>query len=199
MLVGHDVPGCDCCVRVYLSLHPLRCLLANSQLYAFPGLPLPAALVIVITLFSTILCKLMKNECSKKKSCFYENAVKCFGNTLWKQASKISSINCGPEDGRVWAGRRSLEIVCSQCVSEMWLSVLILCWAESEETLWPGAVRPWLRARLASLRFWAGSQVSGVNAVVWSLTEDPRSIVARRSNPIAELQAHEISCLKGNR
>lgn len=86
------------------------CLLANSQLYVFPELPLPAALVIVITLFSAILCKLMKNECGKKKSCFYENEVKCFGNTLWKQASKISSISYGPEDGRVsvpeWGGRQ---------------------------------------------------------------------------------------------
>lgn len=139
MLVGHNVPGCDCCVWVYLSPHPLWCLLANSQLYVFPGLPLPAALVIVITLFSAILCKLMKNEHSKKKSCFYENGVKCFGNTLWKQASKISSINYGPEDWRVQGGLgrkgggRSLKIVCSQNVSEMCVYVLILHRAKTEE------------------------------------------------------------------
>ena len=64
----------DCFVQPHLSLHPLRCLLAKSQLYLFPDLLLPAALVIVITLFSGILCKLVKNECNKKKSCFSENS-----------------------------------------------------------------------------------------------------------------------------
>lgn len=51
------------------------CLLAKSQLYLFPDLLLPAALVIVITLFSGILCKLVKNEYNKKKSCVSENEV----------------------------------------------------------------------------------------------------------------------------
>lgn len=59
--------------RPYLCLHPLKCLLAESPLYLFPDLLLAAALVIVITLFSGILWKLMKNECNKEKSCFYEN------------------------------------------------------------------------------------------------------------------------------
>lgn len=53
----------------------------------------------------------MKNECGKKKSCFCENEVKCFGNTLREQASKISSISDGPEDGgvlvREWGGRQT--------------------------------------------------------------------------------------------
>lgn len=56
----------------HLGLHPSQCLLAKSPLYLFPDLLLPAALV-VITLFSGILWKLMKNECNKEKSCFYEN------------------------------------------------------------------------------------------------------------------------------
>lgn len=52
----------------------------------------------------------MKNESSKKKSCFYENEVKCFGNTLWKQASKISSISNGQEDHKILEEVESSEI-----------------------------------------------------------------------------------------
>lgn len=100
---------------------PVADVPAKSQLCLLPELLLPAALVIVITLFSGILCKLMKNECSKEKSCCCENWVKCFGNTLWKQALEIISISCKPMDCELVGEKtlRNLERLCSQNHSYM--------------------------------------------------------------------------------
>lgn len=180
MLVGHNVSDCDCCVWVYLSLHPLWCLLANSQLYAFPGLPLPAALVIVITLFSAILCKLMKNECSKKKSCFYENGVKCFGNTLWKQASKISSINYGPEDWGVWEGwdgggcrQKSGDSLQPDCLRDVCLcsdSTLSKVRRDAEAWGYESIVKHW------TCKYEVLSWISGIRVEPWS-------VIARKWTP----------------
>lgn len=110
-----------------LSLYPLRCLLAKSQLRLFPDLLLPAALVIVITLFSGILCKLMKNECSKKKSCFHENQVSTLETVYESQPQKLFwSAGRGLWNVTGKGDLRNLERCCKQRFSDVSGSSCIL-------------------------------------------------------------------------
>lgn len=151
----------------------------------------------------------MKNECSKKKSCFYENEVKRFGNTLWKQASKISSISYGPEDGRVlvgeWGGRQEsgdgLQPECLWDVSSC--SDCTLSKSRCDSVAWGNnsTVKHWTckSEALSWISLGETARSKGWTLVILVLEEDPRSLVTRQFSPIADLQDHEIACLKGSR